>query len=143
MLKRLALSFSFVIFCGLAASAQSTPQTTIKNFYLWYVGQIAKNKFPLAEQPTKMKQFITVRCYNENKRAYDRNEFDADYFIAAQDFDEQWATNLKISNLKITGSKATANVAFFGKNNFNHKLKLKLLKEKSGWKIDVIDPIFD
>ena len=86
-----------------------------------------------------MKQFITVRCYNENKKAYDNNEFDADYFISAQDFDEKWATNMKISNVKIKGNKATANVVLDGKGSFDSKLKLKLIKEKSVWKIDVIE----
>ena len=123
----------------IAQTANSTPEMTIKNFYSWYVGEIAKNKFPLAKQPTKLKQFITARCYNENKRAYDKNEFDADYFIAAQDYDEKWATNVKVSNVKIIGNKATANVILDGKGNFDSKLKLKLIKEKNTWKIDVIE----
>jgi hypothetical protein len=142
-MKKIVLSFLVVIFCSLAAAAQTSPETTIKNFYSWYVREISKNRFPLAEQPTKMKQFITVRCYNENKKAYDNNEFDADYFISAQDFDERWATNVKVSNIKINGNKATANVVLDGKGNFDSKLKLKLIKEKSVWKIDVIDPIFN
>lgn len=135
----MVLSCLVVMVCGLAIAAQSTPETTIKNFYSWYVREISKNKFPLAEQPTKMKQFITARCYNENKKAYDNNEFDADYFISAQDFDERWATNVKISNVKINGNKATANVVLDGKSSFDSKLKLKLIKEKSIWKIDVIE----
>jgi Protein of unknown function (DUF3828) len=142
-MKRLVLSAFIVLFCGLVTTAQSTPEATIRKFYGWYVKEISKNKFPLSEQPAKMKQFITIRCYNENRKAYDNNEFDADYFIAAQDFDEYWATNVKVSNVKITGIKATANVGLFGKNNFNHKLKLKLIKQNGIWKIDVIDPIFD
>lgn len=142
-MKKIALSFLIVVICGLAAAAQSTPETTIKNFYSWYVREISKNKFPLAEQPTKMKQFITARCYNENKKAYDNNEFDADYFISAQDFDEKWATNVKISNVKINGNKASANVVLDGKGSFDSKLKLKLVKEKNVWKIDVIDPVIN
>lgn len=143
-MKKIALSFLVVLFFSLAISAQTAnknPEITIKNFYYWYVKEIAKNKFPLAEQPAKMKQFVTVRCYNENKKAYDNNEFDADYFIGAQDFDEKWARFVKISKVKINGSKATANVVLSG--SFDSKLKLKLVKEKSVWKIDVIEPIFD
>lgn len=142
-MKKIALSFLVVMLGSLAVLAQSTPQTTIKKFYSWYVREISKNKFPLTEQPTKMKQFITARCYNENKKAYDNNEFDADYFISAQDFDERWATNVKISNVKINGNKATANVVLDGKGSFDSKLKLKLVKEKSVWKIDVIDPVLN
>ena len=121
-----------------AQTANSTPEVTIKNFYAWYVQEISKNKFPLSQQPTKLKQFITVRCYNENKRAYDKNEFDADYFIAAQDYDEKWATNVKVTNVKVVGNRASASVILDGKGNFDSKLKLKLLKEKDVWKIDVI-----
>ena len=122
-----------------AQTANSTPEVTIKNFYAWYVREISKNKFPLSQQPTKLKQFITVRCYNENKRAYDKNEFDADYFIAAQDYDEKWATNVKVTNVKIVGNRASASVILDGKGNFDSKLKLKLVKEKDVWKIDVIE----
>ena len=121
-----------------AQTANSTPEVTIKNFYAWYVREISKNKFPLSQQPTKLKQFITVRCYKENKRAYDKNEFDADYFIAAQDYDEKWATNVKVTNVKIVGNRASASVILDGKGNFDSKLKLKLVKEKDVWKIDVI-----
>jgi Protein of unknown function (DUF3828) len=126
-------------FSVVAQTTNSTPEATIKNFYAWYVREIVKNKFPLTEQPAKMKQLITIRCYNENKRAYDKNEFDADYFIAAQDYDEKWATNVKVSNVKIVGNKATANVILDGKGDFDSKLKLKLIKEKGTWKIDVIE----
>lgn len=138
-MKKVVLLLLISLFCCFSAMAQSTPETTIKNFYAWYVKEISKNKFPLTEQPTKLKTFITARCYNENKRTYDRNEFDADYFIAAQDFDESWATNIKVSNVRIVGNKATANVLLDGKSNFDNKLKLKLVKEKGYWKIDTID----
>jgi hypothetical protein len=140
-MKKVALLLLISLFCCLSAVAQtvnSTPEATIKGFYSWYVKEISKNKFPLTEQPAKMKTFITARCYNENKKTYDKNEFDADYFIAAQDFDEKWATNIKVSNVKIVGNKATANVLLDGKGSFDNKLKLKLVKEKSSWKIDTI-----
>jgi hypothetical protein len=141
-LNKFILLVLIATICGLSVMAQtanSTPETTIKNFYSWYVREIVKNKFPLTEQPAKMKQFITARCYNENKRIYDKNEFDADYFIAAQDYDEKWATNIKVSNVKITGNKATAKVILDGQGNFDSKLKLKLIKEQGNWKIDVIE----
>ena len=141
-LNKLVLLILVTAICGFAVTAQtanSTPETTIKSFYAWYVREISKNKFPLTEQPTKLKKFITVRCYNENKRVYDKNEFDADYFIAAQDFDEKWATNVKVSNVKITGNKAVATVILDGKGTFDSKLKLKLIKEREIWKIDVIE----
>lgn len=138
-MNKLALSFLVIMFCGLAILAQNTPETTIKGFYSWHVKEVSKDKFPLAEQPTKMKQFITTRCYNENKKAYDNNKFDADYFIQAQDFDNQWATNVKISNVRINRNRATANVILDGKGSFDSKLKLKLIKEKNVWKIDVIE----
>ena len=141
-MNKLVLSVLIGLFFGLTISAQTvnnTPESTIKGFYSWYIKELVKNKFPLTGQPTKLKQFITVRCYNENKKAYDNNLFDADYFISAQDFDEKWATNVRISKVQITGNRATANVVLDGKGYFDSKLKLKLIKEKNIWKIDVID----
>ena len=56
-MNKLALSLFAIILCGVVISAQTankTPETTIKNFYSWYVREISKNKFPLAEQPTSV-----------------------------------------------------------------------------------------
>jgi Protein of unknown function (DUF3828) len=140
--KKLIFISLLTAFAFLNVNAQtggSSPETTIKGFYKWYIGEISKNKFPLTEQPAKMKQFITVGCYKLYRNIYDKKEFEADYFIAAQDWDEKWATNVKISNLKINANKATANVILDGKGDFDSKLKLKLIRQQGIWKIDVFD----
>ncbi len=137
MFLAVALMFAFSTID--AQTTNSSPEITIKSFYKWYVAQISKNKFPLIDSPKKLKQFVTVRCFNENKNVYDKNEFDADYFIAAQDFDEKWGTNVKVSNVVIKSMKATADVTLDGKGKMDSKLKLKLIQQNGTWKIDVID----
>jgi Protein of unknown function (DUF3828) len=140
--KKLIFISLLTAFAFLNINAQtggSSPEATIKGFYKWYVTEISKNKFPLTEQPAKMKQFITVGCYKLYRNIYDKREFEADYFIAAQDWDEKWATNVKVSNLKINGNKAAASVMLDGKDDFDSKLKLKLIRQKGIWKIDVFE----
>ncbi|MBC7795238.1 MAG: DUF3828 domain-containing protein [Pyrinomonadaceae bacterium] len=128
----LLFAFSFVV------SAQSSPETTIKNFYSYYVGAIEANKFPLKDDSVKLKRFITLRLYNEQRKKYDANEFDADYFLQAQDFDKNWAKNVTVSDVKKSPNKTTANVLLKGKDDFDQKLKLSLVNEKGKWKIDKI-----
>lgn len=142
-MKNLILSALIICCSVLAVSAQtanSTPEAVLKNFYSWYIQSIAKNNEPLTKQPTKLKQFITLRLYNEIKKIYDRGELDADYFISAQDYDESWAKNVKVSNVKTAKTKATANVLLDGKEDFDQKLKITLSLEKGMiWKIDKIE----
>ena len=142
-MRTLVLSIILVLTCCFAASAQSasaTPEATIKSFYSWYIQSITKNNEPLTKQPTKLKQFITLRLYNEIKRIYDKGELDADYFISAQDYDEKWGKNIKVSNLKTAKTKATANVLLDGEGDFDSKLKITLVLEKGSiWKIDKIE----
>ncbi len=140
-MRKLVLLLFFVFALSFGVSAQTgraTPETTLKSFYSWYVSSIVQNNEPLTKQPTKLKTFITLRLYNEIKKIYDKGEYDADYFIDAQDYDDNWAKNIKVSNVTINNSKASANVLLTGKNNFDRKLKVTLIKQKSIWKIDTI-----
>ena len=61
---------------------------------------------------------------------------DADYFLDVQDFDDLWAKNISISDLKITGGKATSEVLLAGKGGMRRRLKVYLVSDGATWKID-------
>lgn len=148
MLKRLATTVLF-IFCGgslfIAAgqkvnsvASRKTPETVIKNFYSWYIDALNKNLDPLSRNHrTKLKQFVSARFIAEVEDMIRKNEYDADAFIAGQDWDKNWGENITVSKLTANKNKASANVFLKGKDKgMNHKLRITLLQKNGSWKID-------
>jgi hypothetical protein len=63
---------------------------------------------------------------------------DGDYFVDAQDFDELWAKNITVSDVKISGTKASAEVLLAGKGDMRRRLQVSLVKDGSIWKVDKV-----
>ena len=105
---------------------RSKPSEVVRSFYKYYL-----NGFP---QPQKNKikfgRFLTHRFLQEAIKADDY-----DPFLAAQDFDETFKNNFKISDAVISGQKATVELYLNGET-FKWKRKIILKLEKGGWKID-------
>jgi hypothetical protein len=64
---------------------------------------------------------------------------DGDYFVAAQDFDNQWAKKISVSNVQINDKNATAEVMLKGATaDMNRRLKVNLALEAGTWKVDKV-----
>jgi hypothetical protein len=84
-----------------------------------------------------MKRFATGRLLREiGKMKQGPDGLDGDYFLDAQDFDDLWAKNISVSDLKITGGNATAEVLLAGKGEMRRRLKVYLVSDRASWKID-------
>lgn len=146
-MNKLGITLFVVLVLGMSsqtmAMQSNTPEGVIRGFYSWYIKVFQTNEFPLTSQPAKMKKYISTRFYNEAKRAYDKGEYDADYFISGQDADPKWATNMTISKVTKTASTASAIVFFDGTGSFDHKLRITLVKEKGLWKIDRVKDLMN
>jgi uncharacterized protein DUF3828 len=118
---------------GLAFGQAGTPEQAAKTFYKWYMHEL---NVPGSEGPSKAKlrPFISVRLAKwMNTKEY--AEWDADYFIDAQDWGKKWGDNIAVSNVKVVGATATLRVTLTDPE-LNRTLDLKLLKEGGKWKID-------
>ena len=68
--------------------------------------------FSLVKQQAEMKRFATDRLLREiDKMKKGPDGLNGDYFLDAQDFDEQWAKKISVPNVKIEGAKATAHAS--------------------------------
>ncbi len=86
-----------------------------------------------------MKRFVTDRLRNEiDKMVKGPDGLDGDYFVDAQDFDNKWAKNIAVSNVKISGTKATADVVLTGSESMIKRLSLRLVNQGGAWKIDKV-----
>jgi len=136
------------IFCGIvillpvASNAQASPEQTLTTFYKWYLHEFSLEHNP---RPTSSKVDAVVssrlRKWFKSKEG---REWDADYFIDAQDWDPKWETHIKTTTSVIKGNTAEVRVILGpnvkAANSMSpHTLKIKMVKESGAWKIDHIN----
>jgi Protein of unknown function (DUF3828) len=121
-----------------AAEPNAKPEESIRNFYHWYVTELIANREPMGNRK-ELKHFVTERLLKEidgMKKGPDG--LDGDYFVDAQDFDNLWAKNITISDVKVSGKNATAEVRLVGKGEMRRQLKVWLVSDGASWKIDKV-----
>ena len=119
-------------------ASNSTPEECIRSFYKWYVTALIANRDPM-KQRAEMKRFATDRLLKEIDKVKKGPEgLNSDYFLDAQDFDEQWAKKISVSNVKMEGAKASAHVLLDGPEGMRKKLVVQLVNDAGAWKIDKV-----
>ena len=117
-------------------TSTATPEESIRSFYRWYVTALVANRDPM-KQRTEMKRFATDRLLKEiDKMKKGPEGLNGDYFLDAQDFDEQWAKKISISKVKIEGAKASAHVFLDGPEGMRKNLVVQSVNDAGIWKID-------
>jgi len=121
-----------------AADPGATPEDCIRNFYRWYVTNLAANREPM-KQRKEIRRYATERLLKEiDKMMKGPDGLDGDYFTDAQDFDPLWAKNISISDVQIHGDKSAAHVLLNGAKGMRKKLIVHLVKEGGTWKVDKV-----
>ena len=147
MTKRLILLPLVIVvsmsFFSASVAAQSTPEKAAKDFYKWYFTELNASREPIRQSKPKMLKAISSRLARwAYSPAY--SEYGADYFIDAQDYDEDWANGVSSTAAVIKGSVATLNIILYPKkgstSGFGKRtLKLKMVREVGLWKIDSVN----
>lgn len=126
----------------LAVSAQTSPESTLTVFYKWYLRELRLERYP---RPTtaRVNSAISARL-RKWFRSGEGREWDADYFIDAQDWDPKWETHIDVAKAVINGNNADVRVVLGPRvkavNSMSpHTLRIKMVKESGGWKIDHIN----
>jgi len=135
----IALGFSFTTkAAGPSVASGADPSDAIRNFYRWYVTELIANRNPI-ENGKEMKRFATERLLKEIDRMKKGPDgLNGDYFVDAQDFDDLWAKNITVSDVKLSGTKASAEVLLAGKGEMRRRLHVSLVKDSSIWKVDKV-----
>lgn len=129
--------------CGNAFGQTETPEQTAKDFYKWYLQELNSERYPINRQKSEILKKVSKRLgrwlYSP---AYE--EFGADYFLNAQNWDENWVNGVTTSKATIRGNIATVKVSLAvpkgtHTNYDTHNLTVKLVKEGGTWKIDRIN----
>ena len=130
------------VFAPTAANAQVTPEATLTAFYKWYIHELVSERVPSRVSP-KVNAVASSRLQRWF-RTREGKSWDADYFIDAQDFDPKWETHIQTTNAVIKGNNADVRVILGPRvkavdSMSPHTLRIKMVKERGGWKIDHIN----
>lgn len=139
------IGFAFLLsllFCADVSAQNASPEATAKEFYKWYLTEIAANRNP-HENKTKFSKYVSKRLYKwMTSKAYE--EYGADYIIDAQDFNEAWANGISTTKAVIKGNTATFKVNFTPpkgsvQGDWNYSVRVKMVKENGAWKVDSVN----
>ena len=123
-----------------AAQKAATPEQQAKTFYEWYVRELNREGSDPADDKSTLPKYVTKRLIKEIDRMRNAQEYDADYYISAQDSDESW--RVSTSKAAIAGNTATLKVMLKStkpKNEgFSQNLTVKMIKEGGVWKINSV-----
>ena len=84
-----------------------SPQQAALHFYRWYMQSLVLGQVPLQQSPVQMSAYVDSKLANELKRRMSRKGLHADYFLQAQDFMEDWTTDIKAVPFPVRGNLAS------------------------------------
>jgi hypothetical protein len=129
----------FLIIPTLIHGQVSSPQASVRSFYKWYVHSLNRGGNPI-ENKTGLQKYVTARLVGRIAKALKSEDgIDADYFLSAQDFDEDWERNITVSTPVIKGETARLTVTLTGRHIRKDKLSVFMKRETGAWKIDKVN----
>jgi hypothetical protein len=111
-------------------------EATVSEFYKWHLHLLAQNKEPLLDDRATISKYASRALLGEiEKKLHSADGMEADYFIQAQDYLDDWESNISIARPDIQGPMATVKVVLGATRESRYKLALKLIREDGAWKI--------
>jgi hypothetical protein len=127
------------LWAGSAALAQArTPEQAAGQFYRWYMQSLAQSQDPLRHSPVQLSEYVSPGLISELKRRAGRKGLHADYFIQAQDFMEDWTTDIQVVRPRIQGKVASVVVGLGATPETRRWLALTLTRDGGDWKISMV-----
>lgn len=125
---------------GVSSKKQEVrPETVARNFYTWYLTELGQQANPLEHSTDKLSRFVSVRLIDVLNEAMKESEgLRVDYFLGAQDYDDEWVDHIYVKMQREEGAKVLLDVVLNGKQIPNHRLEVTLVREGRDWKIDKV-----
>ncbi|MEO6804161.1 MAG: DUF3828 domain-containing protein [Granulicella sp.] len=122
--------------CWAQRSAPSSPDVVTRSFYGWYLQQIAADHHPLTDKDPRLRKYVSAALLREIRRQMASPDgLDADYFIKAQDYRNEWLGKITTSETHVRGGIATTTVTLGDTLESRHRLTVRLVREAGVWKI--------
>jgi hypothetical protein len=113
-----------------------SPDVVAKDFYRWYLGLLVENKDPMHDEVTAFSKYVSSALAKEiERKIHSADGMEADYFIQAQDYLDDWPTNVSVATPRIKGALAAVTVSLGAAKPSSYRLTVTLVKENDTWKI--------
>lgn len=125
----------------IASGAQAKPlppEVAALHFYRWYLQSLTIRQDPLRQSPVQMSGYVDKPLMRELKRRMSRKGLHADYFIQAQQYLDDWTTDIKAVRPTIRGSVASVVVILGATSETRRMLALTLTRADGDWKISMV-----
>lgn len=120
---------------AVAASSMSADQTT-SAFYKWYLHSLASGREPLSDDRKILFKYVSRALVSDIEKSMHSDEgLDEDYFIKAQDYLDEWESNIVVGKPAVAGSTASVALQLGGKGDNHRRFSVALIKEAGTWKI--------
>ena len=137
IVRALAVTALLILGAGMpAAFARSQPpEQAALQFYRWYMQSLATSQDPLRASPVQMSAYVDQGLVKDLKR---RKGPHADYFIQAQEYMEDWTTDIRAVRPTVQGNVASVVVILGATAETKRILALTLTRSSGDWKISMV-----
>ena len=131
----LAVLLGPVLAMGQGTAAVKPDAVAIK-FYKWYLLEMKANHDPVSGDRKALAAYVSAPLLHEIEvRMKSPDGLDADYFIQAQDYLDDWVSSVSAKTTNMQSSTATTVVTLGGKPESLYRLSVTWVKESGDWKI--------
>lgn len=121
------------------AANASAPDVT-KHFYAWYLSELSHEKDPLSDSRKVIESYVSRSLIQEiERKIHSADGLDADYFIKAQDYLDDWLKRVSVDQIAADETSAHVSVTLGSAKESAQHLRVTLVKEKGLWKIRRVD----
>src|SRR4051812_17985093 len=80
------------------------PAAVTEEFYRWYLRALLTNRDPIKNETVILKKYVAAPLLADVNRRLKAGELDADYFLQAQDFLDEWQNNMTVAQIDNKGT---------------------------------------
>lgn len=125
-------------FSGLDDNGDTSPKVPTQAFYSWYLQTFSEDQDPITDVP-EMKKYVSDSLIAKiKKQMASPDGLEEDYFLKAQDYMDEWLTQIKVSEPQIQGSSAKEQVTLGSTPDTTQIVDVRMIKDKGCWKIDEV-----
>ena len=125
-----------------AAAKSDQPSEVVDAFYRWYIKALVQGRDPMKQDKVTLRKFVATSLLDEiDRRMKSPDGLDADYFLQAQDYQDEWKNNVAVARPETNGAIATTLVTLTAKGSKPYRLKVTLKKDPASWKISKVQAV--
>jgi hypothetical protein len=119
-----------------AAQAPTSGCTWKGALYEWYLKELAADKDPVGDERAALSEHVSARLLQQiERKRRSPDGMEADYFIQAQDYLDDWLGQVTVKAGKINKSTAKVDATLGEKPDDMRTLRVTLVFESGVWKI--------